>query len=66
MNGISIDYWTSDAQGFFVAKFDIEEIKGLDLIVGTWNTLRLEGWTVDGISFSGADQVRIIDVGTGK
>jgi hypothetical protein len=67
MNGIEISSWKADNQGNFVAKFLMEEIVGLPLDIGDYNTLTLEGITVEGESFTGSDEVMVIDVsGKGK
>ena len=66
LNGQPIAWSKADARGYFVAKFDIEAIKGLDLEVDQYNTLRLEGWTVSGDTFWGEDEVKVIDSGAKK
>jgi len=62
MNGIEIDHWKADNQGNFVAKFIMEEIVGLPLDIGEYNDLILEGVKTDGTTFTGTDQVMVIDV----
>jgi len=61
LNGIAIDWWKSDNQGDFVAKFQASDVKGI-VEPGTTPTLVLEGETVTGGTFSGADVVKVIDV----
>jgi hypothetical protein len=63
LNGQPIAWSKADARGNFVAKFDIEVIKGLNLEIGRYITLRLEGWTVTGDTFWGEAEVRVIDSG---
>jgi hypothetical protein len=63
MNGVTIESWKIDDCGYFVAKFSMDEIKRLDgLILGEYNTLRLMGVTVDGDTFLGTDDIRVIDI----
>ena len=59
-NPVVINSWKADLRGFFVAKFLSGEVKGV-VEEGTTATLTLSGETVDG-TFSGSDDVRIIDV----
>ena len=62
LNGVAIDWWKSDDRGNFVAKFLSEEIKTLDgLITGDYNTLVLTGYTTEGDSFVGAQEIMVID-----
>ena len=62
MNGIEIYSWKADLQGNFVAKFLMEEIVGLDLNINDYNTLTLTGSLVGGGTFTGSDQVMVINV----
>jgi hypothetical protein len=62
MNGIEIDSWKADDRGNFVAKFIMEAIIGLPLVIGDYNELTLEGTRTDGSTFIGTDQVMVIDV----
>lgn len=63
LNGVEIDYWKSDSRGQFVAKFDIDEVKGIEgLDVGGMNTFTMVGNTKSGESFSGAQQIKVINV----
>ena len=73
LNGIEIDWWKADAQGNFVAKFVMTEVKALaysgDLEVPGENDLTLVGYTKDGAEFTGTQTITVIDVvpvGTGK
>jgi hypothetical protein len=62
MNGIEISSWKADNQGNFVAKFLMDEIVGLPLEIGEYNELTLEGLKTDGTSFTGTDQIMVINV----
>lgn len=66
LEGQPIFFSKSDAQGYFVAKFEMEAIQGLDLDVGSWNELCMEGKMKNGDSFRGVDEVRVIDEGSGQ
>ncbi len=73
LNGIPIDWWKADAQGNFVAKFLMSEVKELALSGGLEvpgeNDLTLVGSTTDGAEFTGTQTITIINVvpaGTGK
>ena len=63
LEGLEIDSWKADNQGFFVAKFDMDEVKGLDgLEIGGYNTLTLNGSKVSGGgTFTGSEDVLVID-----
>ena len=62
LNGVDINWWKSDNQGNFVAKFVIQDIKNLPLLIGELNTLTLSGTTKDGKEFSGSADVMVIEV----
>ena len=62
LNGIEISWWKSDDRGFFVAKFQIDDIKNMPLNIGEYNTLTLSGITCDGVLFSGSQEVKVINV----
>jgi hypothetical protein len=62
MNGIVIDSWKADDSGFFVAKFIMNEIVGLPLNIGDYNELTLTGSTYSGETFTGTDQILVINV----
>jgi hypothetical protein len=67
LNGVEIDHWKSDSQGYFVAKFLMSEIKDLPLNIGGYNTMTLTGDKVDGTSFTGSDEIMVINVsGSGR
>jgi len=61
LNGLPLSFSKEDNRGFFVAKFLMEEVKGLDLVIGGYNTLTLVGTTIDGQAFSGAQEIMVVD-----
>lgn len=62
MNGVDIQSWKADSQGFFVAKFNMDAIKDLEeLEINEYNTFILEGTKTDGSTFSGTEDVLVID-----
>lgn len=61
LNGIPIRSWKSDDRGFFVAKFLMSDIDDLPLVIDDYNTLRLEGITIDGDSFEGEQDILVIE-----
>lgn len=66
LNGIEINWWKSDNQGNFVAKFIADEVKGI-VVPGNTATLTLTGVTKEGEGFTGSDDVDVIDLSaTGK
>ena len=59
LNGLEIESWKSDNQGFFVAKFDMDEVKDLEgLEIGGYNTLTLVGETGSD-TFTGSDEILV-------
>jgi hypothetical protein len=63
LNGVGIEWWKADARGNFVAKFVMEEIKTLDgLIIDGYNVLVLNGFTTDGDTFIGEQEIKVIDI----
>ena len=63
INEIPILFWKADAQGNFVAKFDIEQVKKLDgLKIGDYNTLTLFGYTNQRDTFIGSQQIKVVDI----
>ena len=62
LNGVEIESWKADNQGYFVAKFNMGEIQGLPgLIVDEYNEFKLEGTTYGEDPFVGYQDVLIID-----
>lgn len=61
LNGVEIDHWKADAQGYFVAKFLIEEIKALPLEIGEMNTMTLDGTKTDGEAFTGSGDILVVN-----
>jgi hypothetical protein len=63
LNGLKINSWKADDRGNFVAKFLSDEVKNLDnLVIGGMNELVLKGDTVDGNSFTGARDIKVINI----
>ena len=62
LNDIPISTWKSDDRGYFVAKFVMQDVKDLPLVVGGLNTLTLVGYTDDGLSFIGSQDIKVINV----
>jgi len=63
LNGVAIQWWKADARGNFVAKFVMDEIKTLDgLIIDGYNVLVLNGYTTDGDTFKGEQEIKVIDI----
>ncbi len=70
LNGIPIAWWKADNQGYFVAKFWIQDVKDLVMqlaemgemdIPGTVNLI-LTGYTSDGCFSGYQDDITVIDV----
>lgn len=61
LNGVEIDWWKIDNRGNFVAKFVMEDIKDLPLDVGGYNTLTLCGKTITGDTFSGTQDILVVN-----
>jgi hypothetical protein len=61
LNGLEIESWKSDNQGYFVAKFNMDEVKDLEGIeIGAYNTITLSGETGIG-TFTGSDEILVIN-----
>ena len=61
LNNVAIDSWKSDLQGNFVAKFVMDEIKDLPLDIDEYNTLTLVGLTTNNETFSGSQDILVIN-----
>ena len=61
LNDVEVSHWKADNRGNFVAKFLMENIKGLPLNIGGYNTLTLTGVTVDGEEFSGSKEILVVN-----
>jgi len=61
LNGVEIDSWKADAQGYFVAKFVMSAIKNLPLNIGEYNTLTLDGQKTDGELFTGSQDILVVN-----
>ncbi len=68
LNGVAISSWKSDLRGNFVAKFLMEEIKDLPLVIDDYNTLTFVGITTANELFYGSQDILVInnDSGTKK
>lgn len=63
LNGVEIESWKADNQGNFVAKFNMDAIQGLEsLIVGEYNTFTLEGLMYSGATFTGSEDILIVNI----
>lgn len=62
LNGVSISDWKADDRGNFVGKFQMEEIKALPLYHNDYNSLTLDGVTVDEKPFFGQTDIMVINV----
>lgn len=61
LNDILIQSWKSDDRGYFVAKFSMDEVKDLPLSFGNYNILTLIGQTRAGDTFSGSQDILVIN-----
>ena len=62
LNDVEIQSWKADNQGNFVAKFNMDDIKGLPgLKIGEYNILTLVGETTVGDEFFGIEEVLVIN-----
>lgn len=59
LNGIDVAWTKSDSKGYLVAKFNLDDVKGI--IAPPDAELTLSGTTKDGISFEGTDIIEVID-----
>jgi hypothetical protein len=63
LNGLVIKSWKADDCGDFVAKFNMEDVKGLEgLLIGDYNTLTLTCLTTKGETFIGCTQIMVINI----
>ena len=64
LNGLEISWWKSDDRGNFVAKFDMEEVKGLvDQGLLDLGEITLTLWGESSIGeFSGVQTIKVISV----
>jgi hypothetical protein len=61
MNDVAISSWKADLRGNFVAKFVMEEIKALPLVIDDYNTLVLVGTTTANEGFRGSQDILVVD-----
>ena len=60
--GVDIDSWKANNNGFFVAKFNMDEVKDIEsLVIGEYNTLTLDGLKYSGDTFTGSEDVLVIN-----
>ncbi|MFH1215460.1 MAG: hypothetical protein V1706_03060 [Pseudomonadota bacterium] len=62
LNGVQISSWKADNRGNFVAKFIMEDIMTLPLYYNDYNSLTLDGITVDDEPFFGQADIMVINV----
>jgi hypothetical protein len=60
LNGVEIQSWKADSQGFFVAKFEMDAIKDLPGLEVGINKLTLTASTTGG-TFEGSQDILVID-----
>jgi len=58
LNGLAIDWWKSDSRGYFVAKFNIDQVKAI--VKPGPCLLKMEGTTKTGEKFWGEQQITVI------
>jgi hypothetical protein len=65
--GVVISSWKADNRGYFVAKFQMDDIKAIDgLILNDYNTFQLVAVTVGGEPVCGETDVMVIDRGSAR
>ncbi|MBI5557842.1 MAG: hypothetical protein HY885_09410 [Deltaproteobacteria bacterium] len=62
LNSVPVSSWKEDDRGYFVAKFLMEDVKSLPLIIDDYNTLKLVGMTLDDEEFWGEQEILVINV----
>jgi len=66
LGGVAINSWKADDRGYFVAKFLIDDIKGIDgLLINEYNTFQFLAQTTYDVPVWGEADVMVIDSGTG-
>ncbi len=62
LSGVVIQSWKADNGGYFVAKFNMDDVKDIEsLEIGEYNTLTLDGFKVNGDAFTGSEDVLVIN-----
>ena len=61
LNGVLIQSWKADDRGNFVAKFNMEAIKDLPLVINGYNTLTLTGYLTTGEQITGSQQIKVVN-----
>ena len=65
LQGVAINSWKADDRGNFVAKFLMDEIKGINgLVIDAFNTFQFVAMTIDGEPIWGEAEVMVIDRGS--
>jgi len=60
LNGVPISHWKSDLQGYFVAKFLMEDVKILPWVLNQENLITVLGVATDGRTFEGSQSILIV------
>ena len=63
LNDVAISSWKADLRGNFVAKFIMNEVKNMPLLIDDYNTLTLVGATTGGDAFVGSQDILVVDNG---
>lgn len=64
LGGVAISSWKADDRGNFVAKFVMDEIKGIDgLAINDFNTFQFVAMTIDGEPIWGETEIMVVDRG---
>lgn len=62
LNGIEIQSWKADDCGDFVAKFNMDEVKNLELKIDEYNTMTLTGSKIDNSTFIGSTEIMVKNI----
>jgi hypothetical protein len=60
LSGVALSGYKADDCGYFVAKFEMRDLLGLDLVAGERYEFVLKGETVDGAAFAGDEEILIV------
>lgn len=61
LNDVLLSSCFADNRGNFVAKFDMNEIKSLPLVIDAYNTFKMVGVATSGEPFEGTQDIMVID-----
>jgi hypothetical protein len=61
LNTVLIQSWKADDRGNFVAKFNMDDVKGLPLTIGSYNELTMKGFLTTGDEFTGSQEILVIN-----